>query len=165
MVITGERGEESTARSRYAMFEPHRADGRAGKKARHVDHWRPIRDWTERQVWALIERHRIAPHPCYFLGWGRASCAACIFGSASQWATLQMIAPELFETVARYEEEFGVRIHRDLTVRQLAAKGRPYPSATPEWARIALSEAYDLPVVVDRWVLPAGAYGDSCGPT
>lgn len=165
LFVTGERGEESAARGRYAILEPHRADGRSGKLARHVDHYRPIRDWTERQVWALIERYGISPHPCYFLGWGRASCAACIFGSANQWATLQLVAPTLFDTVARYEEEFGVTIHRSLSIRQLAAKGRPYPAATPEWAAIALSETYDLPVIVDNWSLPAGAYGESCGPT
>jgi len=75
LVVTGERGQESDNRARYKTLEPHRA--RAGGRA--VDHARPILRWDETHVWAIIERHRINPHPCYRLGWGRCSCACCIF--------------------------------------------------------------------------------------
>ena len=39
LFITGERAQESAARSKYAKFEPHRADLRDGKVARYIDHW------------------------------------------------------------------------------------------------------------------------------
>lgn len=42
LVVTGERGEESSARAKYKEFEPHRADLRDGKNPRHIDHYRPI---------------------------------------------------------------------------------------------------------------------------
>ncbi len=105
LVLTGERGEESTARSKYKVFEPDRAHS----ATRHVDHWRPILDWKETAVWKIIEQHRINPHPAYHLGWGRLSCAACIFGSPNQWATLRGVDPDKFETVAEYPQ-VGVKI-------------------------------------------------------
>lgn len=74
LVISGERAEESPARSKYKEFEPDRADNRSGKKGRLVDRWRPIHKWSEADVWAIIERFDINPHPAYHLGWGRVSC-------------------------------------------------------------------------------------------
>src|SRR3546814_19920193 len=70
LVVTGERAQESVARSKYQTFERHRTDTRDGtRKARHVDHWRPIHAWTEEQVWAVIQRFGIVPHVAYQLGW------------------------------------------------------------------------------------------------
>ena len=34
-----------------------------------------------------------------------------------------------------------------------------------EMAALACSEKYTAPVIVSHWALPAGAFGDSCGPT
>lgn len=74
LVISGERAEESPTRAKYKIFEPDRADNRAGKKARHVDRWRPVHNWQEANVWAIMERFNIKPHPAYALGWSRVSC-------------------------------------------------------------------------------------------
>lgn len=164
LVITGERAEESANRARYAAFEPDRCDNRLGRVTRWIDHWRPIHAWKEAEVWALMERYRINAHPAYHLGFGRASCMACIFGSANQWATLREIAPVKFTRIADYEQEFGFTIHRKLGVNQLADRGTCHPTAH-EWKDVALSHEYTLPFFVNPWVLPAGAYGESCGPT
>ena len=96
LVVTGERGEESSARAKYEDAEPHRTDS----KRRLVHHWRPILDWKEKQVWEIIERWRVRPHPAYALGWGRTSCLACIFGNEDQWASVSAIAPERFKRIA-----------------------------------------------------------------
>jgi 3'-phosphoadenosine 5'-phosphosulfate sulfotransferase (PAPS reductase)/FAD synthetase len=170
LFITGERAQESAARSRYQSLERHRSDTRDGtRRVRHIDHWRPILQWSEQEVWAIMQRHGLNPHPCYWLGLSRASCAFCIFGGADQWATLKHIWPERFEIVAGYEEQFGVTIKRNMSVRELAAKGKPYPSAlaSPEIARLALSETYNVPVLVDpqSWMHPPGAFGEGGGPT
>ena len=123
--------------------------------------------WAEREVWEIIERHGIVAHPAYHLGWGRLSCMCCIFGSANQWATIQAIYPERFEAIAEREEEFGVTIHRTCTVRQLAAAGRPYRAALamPAHAALAMYTEWHTPVKWQPWLLPAGAYGESAGPT
>lgn len=166
LFITGERAEESAARAKYATFEPHRTDNRDGKRnVKHVDHWRPVHGWKEAEVWAIIERFRINPHPAYRLGWGRVSCAACIFGSPDQWASLKAVNPCQFEAVAGYEESFGVTIQRKRSIRELAAAGTPY--AFQESDRdAAVSETWDEPMIVPEgaWKLPAGAFGESCGP-
>lgn len=168
LVVTGERAQESTARAKYLTFERHRSDTRDGRPTsrRHVDHWRPVHGWLEERVWETIERHGVAPHPAYVVGWGRVSCAACIFGSPSQWASLRAIAPAQVEKIADHERTFGKTIQRKLTVLQSADKGKPYTMDPPAVAAV-LSPVFDAPVfqAPGTWKLPAGAFGESCGPT
>lgn len=168
LIVTGERAEESTARSKYKTFEPHRADNRTGRAKRHVDQWRPVHAWSETEVWAIIERHRVNPHPAYRAGFGRVSCQFCIFASPSQWASAKLISPERFETVASYEEDFGVTIQRKESVRARAARGTPYEISEADLAACR-SESFDEPVIlgVGEWVMPSGAFSAeaACGPT
>lgn len=166
--MTGERAEESTARANYEEFEPHRSDNRDGKRVkRHVDQWRPVHKWTEDQVWEIIERYKVRPHPAYRLGWGRVSCAACIFGNANQWASLKHVSPKQFHSVSAYETKWGVTIKRDENISQTASRGDVYESAkNKDLARVATSKIYTENIIVEGvWELPSGAYGDSCGPT
>jgi 3'-phosphoadenosine 5'-phosphosulfate sulfotransferase (PAPS reductase)/FAD synthetase len=165
LLVTGERGEESKARSNYAIFEPDRADNRDGSRVvRTVDHYRPIRDWREGRVWRIMKKFKVRTHPAYYLGWGRVSCAACIFGSKNQFASLAKINPEQVEKIAQYEENFGVTIKRKESVRELVAKGTPYASMEPEDIKDALTEEFHKPIFMEKWILPAGAFGESCGP-
>jgi 3'-phosphoadenosine 5'-phosphosulfate sulfotransferase (PAPS reductase)/FAD synthetase len=166
LVITGERAEESKARANYKTFEPDRSDNRSGKRiVRHVDHWRPVHQWTESQVWDIIKKHRVNPHPAYKLGWGRLSCMTCIFGSKDQWATIKAIANNKFEVIAKYEEEFGVTIQRNESVRELAAKGTCYPAAKNlELINLAKGELFTQKVIIEQWEQPAGAFGENAGP-
>ncbi len=110
LFLTGERREESTARSKYNEVEEHGCSG----KRRRVDQWRCVIDWTEQDVWAIIKRYGIIAHPAYFLGWGRVSCMACIFGDRDQWASVRQIAGERFERIAAYEKEFGKTIKQQI---------------------------------------------------
>lgn len=162
LVITGERAEESPARARYAVFEPHRTS----TAARAVDHWRPVHDWSERTVWSTIERARIRPHPAYVLGWGRLSCRACIFGSPDQWATIRDVFPAAFRRIAAREAGSGKTIHRSLSVAQLADRGTPFPAARthPDERAQADDPVWRLSILTDPWTLPAGAFGDPSGP-
>lgn len=165
LVVTGERREESPARARYPAFAPHRSDTRASRTVpRHIDHWRAVHDWREQQVWHVLRRWRVCPHPCYFLGFSRCSCRCCIFGNADQWATVRAIAPRQFQQVAALEREFGVTIHRHRNVLQLADAGTPYPHDA-QWEAIANSRTFAHPVFVDPWELPPGAFGKGGGPS
>lgn len=84
LVVTGERAEESASRAHYEPFEPDRADNRNGLKVqRFIDHARPVHSWKEAQVWEIMERYKVNPHPAYWLGWGRTSCRNCIFNNAN----------------------------------------------------------------------------------
>jgi len=165
LVITGERAEESAARAKYKTFEPDRADNRDGRNGRLVDRWRAVHEWKEERVWEIIERYKVRAHPCYYLGWGRCSCAACIFGSCHQFASLAKIDPEKVERVAAYEKEFDCTIQRKLSVPELVEKGTPYEVMTEEDIKDARSKEYNREIIVEDWQLPAGAYGESCGPS
>jgi 3'-phosphoadenosine 5'-phosphosulfate sulfotransferase (PAPS reductase)/FAD synthetase len=164
LVISGERAEESPGRAKYSTFEPDRAHRMGKRVQRHVDHWRPVHKWTEKQVWDIISRYRINPHPAYRLGWGRLSCMSCIFGSDSQWASVKAIAEDKFNTISGYEKDFGVTIHRTKSVDE-RAMCKAYPTLDPELVKLGLSEEYYDDVFVEEWVEPAGAYGESAGPT
>jgi 3'-phosphoadenosine 5'-phosphosulfate sulfotransferase (PAPS reductase)/FAD synthetase len=164
LFITGERAQESASRARYAVFEPHRNDRRSGKLKRHVDHFRPVHAWSEHEVWDIIGRHKVNPHPAYRLGFGRLSCMTCIFGSANQWASVQKIAPDRFSRIAKYEEQFGYTINRKHSVHGMADRGVPYDAIPQELVASAMSASFGEPVIVSDWKLPAGAFGEASGP-
>ena len=170
LVVTGERAQESRARAHYATFEPDRTDTRDGtRRRRHVDRWRPVHGLDEHAIWDLMRHHGIVPAPAYRLGWSRLSCIACIFGNADQWASMRFLAPDWFERIAQYEDGFGRTIQRACGIRHLADRGRPYQALVdqPDLVRRALLPAWDEPVIVNpaSWVMPAGAFGNSSGPT
>lgn len=169
LVVTGERAEESSNRARYSTFEPHRADTRNGtRRARFIDHWRPVHGFSESDVWQAIKARGIVPHVAYLLGWGRLSCLSCIFGSANQWATIAAVFPSHFERVADREAASGKTIRRDSSVRDLARQGTPYETALarPDLVAVASGHEWTLPVIVSPavWTLPAGAFAESHGP-
>lgn len=167
LFLTGERRQESTARSKYKEVEPHAC---SGNKCR-VDQWRSVIDWEELDIWRMIEKHGIKPHPAYRLGWGRVSCMACIFGDKDQWASVLAIAKDRFDKIAAYEQQFGVTIQRKESIIEQAAKGNPFVSSAPDWLiKLAMeqgefpeSEFYHQPG--EEWQLPAGAYKRCGGPT
>lgn len=166
LVVTGERREESASRAGYAGKEPHRCDC----QRRRVDAWRSVIDWSEEQVWQIIERWRINPHPAYRLGFPRVSCLTCIFGGADQWASVRRIAPDRFPKIAAYEREFGCTIKQGVTVEQLADRGTPYPACgDPALVALAMSSDYPADQVFvtepEPWALPDGAYKRGGGPT
>lgn len=156
---------QSKARANYAISEPDRTDSRSGKKARVVDHWRPVRDWKKAEIWAIMERWKIRPHPAYQMGFGRVSCATCIFGNKNQWASSARVAPDQVNRIAALEQSFGRTIKRKESVPDMVAQGVPYPAITPELSSISQMTTYPLPIIMDPWELPAGAFGDGCGPT
>ncbi|MES2784359.1 MAG: phosphoadenosine phosphosulfate reductase [Pseudomonadota bacterium] len=164
LVVTGERAEESANRARYAEFEPHRADNRHGRIPRHIDAWRAVHRWTRQQVWQIIARHRCMAHPAYYVGAGRASCMKCVFNSSNAWATIRVVDPAGFAVIASYEQRFGVTIHRTRSVTAQANRGTPY-AFEERWRAIAMSREFTQPIFIDPWVMPIGAFGESCGPT
>lgn len=168
LVVTGERAEESAARARYATFERHRADLRDGRKVqRHIDHWRPVHGWSEARVWAILEKFRINPHPSYWLGFSRCSCRGCIFSGPNEWATLRTYMPDAFAPIAAHESDFGVTIHRTLSINEQADRGVPHVCSL-ETLLLAESPVYYAEIIVPEgvpWTLPPGAYKNGNGPT
>lgn len=165
LVVTGERGEESKARSNYEQFEAHKSDLRDGVRyKRHVDHWRPVLHWYEADIWNIIEEENVRAHPAYYLSIGRVSCAFCIFESDPQLATAAEVLPGQFEMVAGDEDQFEFTIKQGRTLRERKSNSEPYNGYNEEVARIARSTTYNLPIMMNAWELPSGAYGDNSGP-
>ena len=173
LVLTGERREESSSRAKYLEFEPHRTHC----KSRHVDHWRPVIDWSAEEVFAIAQRWSLRCHPCYYLGFSRASCQMCIFASDDQLATVYKIAPHKVERIAEYESQFseywqqqgkaGYTIHRALPVMERVAKGKPFEMKEKD-IDLALSPVYYESVIVldQEWEMPSGAFSsDKSGPS
>lgn len=168
LVLSGERGEESPQRARYAIFESDRADLRNGLKyTRHIDRFRPLRDWKERDIWDLIEKYRVRPHPCYYMGFGRCSCKFCIFGNADQFASAACVSKQKSEQLIAFEKHFGYTLKRDTDLASLIRKGSPYKAIQTELATLATSFEYSQPVIVPQehsWQIPAGAFCKCGGP-
>lgn len=165
LVLTGERAEESSARSKYRVFEPHKCDLRNGRKVkRHIDVWRAVHGWSEQKVWDIMKRWKVCAHPSYWLMWSRMSCRQCVFSGKNEWATIRQIAPVEFHRIASYERQFQVTIHRKLSVVEQADQGVPFP-VDPYWVEVANSRTFNHPVFMDTWVLPPGAFRHGCGPT
>jgi len=162
LFLTGERREESTARSKYNEVEKHGCNN----KKRRVDQWRIVIDWSESQVWDIIRRWKIQPHPAYRLGWGRVSCMACIFGDKDQWASVRSIAQRRFDKIAAYEQEFGCTIKRNESIIEQADKGTAFVEQAPDWLiRMAMTNEYGVDdVFTDNWELPVGAFKRCGGP-
>lgn len=164
LLVTGERAEESAARAKYALLEPHKSDNRNGKlRRRQVDQWRAVHGWSEAEVWAILEAHRINPHPCYRVGFSRCSCMPCIFGNADQWATVRALDPDRFGRLAAFEERFGKTIKRKVSLRVLADQGTPYAASRAD-VEAAMRREFEEPIFVAEWTVPRGAFGESCGP-
>lgn len=91
LVVTGERAEESKARSTYPVF--------GGALQTIVLATVLFVSLTiggqcingQKKVICLICP---GSSPSYYLGWARASCLPCVFGNKNQWSTIRFIAPE-----------------------------------------------------------------------
>ena len=169
LVLSGERGEESKQRAGYSILEPDRADLRNGKHSfRHVDRFRPVRDWKEQRIWDILEKYRVRPHPCYFMGFGRCSCKFCIFGNQDQFASAACISHCQSNQLIQFEKDFGYTLKRDTDLATLIRKGQPYSSITNELKRLATNYEYSKSVIVpdtEQWTLPAGAFRKCGGPS
>lgn len=164
LLVSGERAQESPGRARYNEFERDRTH----TNRRVVMRWRPVHQWGEKEVWDIIRRHGVIPHPAYYLGWSRLSCRACIFGRADQWASLRNIDPGGFQTIANYEQQFGVTIHRRETLESLSEQGCiPQPGLDAKKAAEAMSLKWRGPALIspEDWLLPYGAFRGGAGPS
>lgn len=192
LYISGERREEGEneqgkAVGARAFYEEVEQDD-TSKAGRDVTRWRSVIEWREDRVWDAIRRWRIRPHVGYELGWGRLSCAGCIFGKSAQFASFREVLPEQFKLVARAERRSGQTIkpppkkrkgeteatrRSALNIVQFGELEPPFlPSGRELGAlrKLARSHApmYQAEVVLGRrdvWKHPRGAFKKQGGPS
>lgn len=167
VIMTGERRLESKARSNYNEIEPY---ANMSKNRRAIT-WRSIIDWSEKEVWDIMEKYMIQPHPCYELGWSRCSCQLCIFNDPDTWATIEKISPKKVDRIAQLEIQNAERgsqqptLHADkskgIGIKEWIKKKNGQSFLTPEiesrWLNEALTK-FTSPIIVKKWTLPKGAF-------
>lgn len=167
LVVSGERRGESPGRSKYNEMEIHRTNATA-KANRLVHQWRPVIDYSEKDVWEVLKRHRINPHPCYRAGWNRCSCAMCIFSTPSLFAGIRELYPEDYAMLKRDEQILGFTLDNksDLDTFVGDAKSCVYHGDMVALQNLITGEfSGDEIYVTDDWRYPAGAFhGAEGGP-
>lgn len=165
LMVTGERREESDGRATYAEAEQY-VDPTA---ERTVHQWRAVIDFQEQDVWDIIERWRIRPHPAYYLGFSRVSCMPCVFGGGDQWASIRQLDPARFNEILGLERQFGTTIKEggDIELQADRSKKGSFLVDDPTTQRLSLSEEYPYEAVIvpegEEWQLPQGAFKEGQG--
>lgn len=167
LVVSGERRGESRGRSKYNEMEIHRTN--AEKKAhRTVHQWRPVIDYSEKDVWEVLKRHKVNPHPCYRAGWNRCSCAMCIFSTPTLFAGIKELYPAEFELLKKDEQILGFTLDNkcDLETFIGGAQSCLYKGDEAAIHSLLTGEFTTEDVYVkEDWMYPAGAFhGAEGGP-
>lgn len=167
LVVSGERRGESKGRSMYNEMEIHRTN--AEKKAhRTVHQWRPVIDYSEKDVWEVMKRHKANPHPCYRAGWNRCSCAQCIFSTPPLFAGIRDLYPDEYEKLRQDEIILGFTLDNkcDLDTFVGDAKSCVYWGDEAAIHSLISGEfTVDDVYVKGTWMYPAGAFhGAEGGP-
>lgn len=167
LVVSGERRGESKGRSKYNEMEIHRTH--AEKRAHRLVHqWRPVIDYSEKDVWEVLKRHCVNPHPCYRAGWNRCSCAMCIFSTPKLFAGIRELYPEEYTLLKQDEKILGFTLDNkcDLDTFVGNTKSCVYHGDKQALRSLITGEfAIDEVYVKEIWKYPAGAFhGAEGGP-
>ncbi len=167
LVVSGERRGESRGRAMYNEMEVHRTN--AEKKSHRIVHqWRPVIDYSEKDVWEVLKRHNANPHPCYRAGWNRCSCAQCIFSTPKLFAGIRELYPEEYAALKQDEIILGFTLDNkcDLDTFVGDAKSCVYHGDARAIHNLITGEfTPDDVYVKGEWKYPAGAFhGAEGGP-
>ena len=166
LIVSGERRGESKGRSKYNEMEIHRTNAET-RSHRTVHQWRPVIDYSEKDVWEVIKRHKANPHPCYRAGWNRCSCAQCIFSTPKLFAGIKELYPEEYEQLKQDEHVLGFTLDNkcDLDTFVGDAKSCVYHGDKQAIHSLVSGEFSVKDVYVEDWKYPAGAFhGTEGGP-
>lgn len=164
LVVSGERRQESAGRFKYNEMEIHRTNATA-KAHRLVHQWRSVIDWNEAQVWEIIKRHQITPHPCYTAGWNRCSCMMCIFSLPTHWAGIRELFPERFAEVEEDERILGFTLDNKKPLAEYVGNAKSCVCHNNSLALYQLTTGSftAADVVRQEWIMPAGAFHGAAG--
>lgn len=167
LIISGERRGESAGRSKYNEMEIHRTNAEA-KAHRTVHQWRCCIDYSEKDVWELLKRHHINPHPCYRIGWNRCSCMMCIFSTPRLFAGVKELFPDDYAALKHDEEVLGFTLDNKKNLDDFVGDT---PSCVcwndREAIHSILTGEFDKnSIYINDWKYPIGAFhgadGGSC---
>lgn len=167
LIVSGERRGESAGRAMYNEMEVHRTN--AEKKSHRIVHqWRPVIDYSEKDIWEVLKRHNVNPHPCYRAGWNRCSCAQCIFSTPKLFAGIRELYPEEYAALKQDEHILGFTLDNkcDLDTFVGDAKSCVYYGDARAIHNLITGEfTSDDVFVKGEWRYPIGAFhGAEGGP-
>lgn len=166
LIVSGERRGESAGRAKYNEMEVHRTNATA-KAKRMVHQWRPVIDYSERDIWEVLRRHGTTPHPCYSAGWNRCSCMMCIFSLPKHWAGIRELFPTDYEAMRNDEIVLGFTIDNKKTLDEYTGDVESCVShADPKAIHQLITGVFlpeDIRTPTDKWDFPAGAFKGSDG--
>lgn len=167
LIVSGERRGESAGRSKYNEMEVHRTNA-AAKSRRIVHQWRPVIDYSEKDVWEVLKRHKVNPHPCYRAGWNRCSCAMCIFSTPKLFAGIRELYPEDYRMLRQDEKVLGFTLDNDCDLDTFIGNAGScvYHGDKEAIHSLVTGEfSADSVYVQGEWKYPAGAFhGAEGGP-
>ncbi|NBJ00963.1 hypothetical protein D3Z62_12580 [Lachnospiraceae bacterium] len=167
LIVSGERRGESAGRSKYNEMEVHRTNA-AVKSRRIVHQWRPVIDYSEKDVWEVLKRHKVSPHPCYRAGWNRCSCAMCIFSTPTLFAGIRELYPEDYRMLRQDENVLGFTLDNDCDLDTFIGNaGSCVYHGDKEAIHSLITGEFsvDSVYVQGEWKYPAGAFhGAEGGP-
>ena len=167
LIVSGERRGESAGRAKYNEMEVHRTNAEA-KAHRIVHQWRAVIDYSEKDVWELLKRHHINPHPCYRIGWNRCSCAMCIFSTPRLFAGFKELFPDEFAELRHDEEVLGFTLDNKKNLDEFVGCAESCVCWDDQKAihSILTGEFGTDDIYVKNWNYPVGAFhgadGGSC---
>ena len=165
LIVSGERRGESVGRSKYNEIEIHRTNA-VYKHHRTVHQWRPVIDYSERDIWEVLKRHKVNPHPCYRAGWNRCSCAMCIFSTPRLFAGIRELYPKEYALLCQDEKILGFTLdnHCDLETYIGSADSCVYHGDKEAIQSLLTGEfPVESVYVKGKWKYPAGAFHGAAG--
>lgn len=165
LIVSGERRGESVGRSKYNEIEIHRTNA-VSKHHRTVHQWRPVIDYSEKDIWEVLKRHKVNPHPCYRAGWNRCSCAMCIFSTPRLFAGIRELYPKEYALLCQDEKVLGFTLdnHCDLETYIGSADSCVYHGDKEAIQSLLTGEfPVESVYVKDKWKYPVGAFHGAAG--
>ena len=101
VILFGQRADESKARSTLPDFT---ANGDDSFHRNAI--YRPVLEWSERDVWEYLRRRGILPNPMYNYAM-RCGCWCCIMGKKREILAFCRLHPEIARKAADLEQEIG----------------------------------------------------------
>lgn len=167
LIVSGERRGESAGRSKYNEMEIHRTNATV-KAHRIVHQWRCCIDYSEKDVWELLKRHHINPHPCYRIGWNRCSCMMCIFSTPRLFAGVKELFPDDYASLRHDEEVLGFTLDNKKNLDEFIGDTPSCVCWNDKKAihSILTGEFGTEDIYTENWNYPVGAFhgadGGSC---
>lgn len=165
LIVSGERRGESVGRSKYNEIEIHHTNA-VSKHHRTVHQWRPVIDYSEKDIWEVLKRHKVNPHPCYRAGWNRCSCAMCIFSTPQLFAGIRELYPKEYALLCQDEKVLGFTLdnHCDLETYIGSADSCVYHGDKEAIQSLLTGEfPVESVYVKDKWKYPVGAFHGAAG--